>query len=174
MLFRSAGRSVEQVATPTELTRLSRGFRLAGERLAVVPTMGALHAGHSALIERARRECDRVIVTIFVNRLQFNDSKDFDLYPVTTDADLELCSGLGVDVVYRPDHQDMYPPGFATTVSVRSLGDFHEGASRPGHFNGVTTVVSKLLVAAECDVAVFGQKDYQQVSIVRQIGRAHV
>jgi pantoate--beta-alanine ligase len=162
---------VKIVHEASELTAVVRSFRTEGLTVAVVPTMGALHAGHEALIRRAKKECERVVVTIFVNRLQFNDQSDFDRYPVTLDADLDMCSRNGVEAVYAPRHTTMYPDGFATVVSVDGLGDRLEGASRPGHFDGVTTVVTKLLVAAEADVAVFGQKDFQQVSIVRRLVR---
>ena len=131
--------------------------------------MGALHSGHVALIDRARRECDEVVVTIFVNRLQFNDAHDFDNYPNKVESDLMVCRESGANAVYLPDHDSMYPPDFATTVSVSGVSDSLEGASRPGHFNGVSTVVTKLLIAAEADIAVFGQKDWQQVSVVRRL-----
>jgi len=134
-----------------------------------VPTMGALHAGHLALVEEARRNGDLVVVTIFVNPLQFNVRDDFDTYPRPIDDDLEACRSAGVDAVYAPTAATMYPPGFQTHVEPGVLADSLEGAGRPGHFRGVTTVVAKLFGAVEPDVAVFGQKDFQQLAIVRRM-----
>jgi len=143
--------------------------RSAGRRIACVPTMGALHAGHLALIEVARRHGDVVVVTIFVNPLQFNVSDDFDKYPRPIDDDVEACRAAGVDAVYAPTAAAMYPAGFQTHVEPGPLADTLEGSSRPGHFRGVTTVVAKLLGAVQPDVAVFGQKDFQQLVIIRRM-----
>jgi pantoate--beta-alanine ligase len=138
-------------------------------RVAVVPTMGALHSGHTALIEAAGRRADVVIVTIFVNPLQFNQRADFDLYPRPLEGDLEVCRSLGVDAVYAPTAAVMYPSQFDTRVVPGALAERLEGPMRPGHFEGVTTVVIKLFNATEPDLAVFGRKDYQQLAIVRRM-----
>lgn len=143
--------------------------RVAGQRVALVPTMGALHEGHLALIDEARRHADRVVVSIFVNPLQFNRSDDFDAYPRPIDDDLALCTANGVDAVYAPRATAMYPTGFETHVSPGSLAEVLEGAQRPGHFRGVTTVVAKLFGAVRPHVAVFGQKDFQQLAIIRRM-----
>src|SRR5690242_10966866 len=153
------------VDTPAEMRGWSREQRRVGLRVALVPTMGALHAGHESLIERARQRADVVVVSIFVNPMQFNRRDDFDAYPRPHDEDLAQCRRLGVDAVYAPTAATMYPEGFETAVDPGSLGDVLEGAQRPGHFRGVTTVVSKLFHAVEPDIAVFGQKDFQQLAI---------
>jgi pantoate--beta-alanine ligase len=140
-----------------------------GLRIGCVPTMGALHAGHLALMDEARRRCDVVVVSIFVNPLQFNRGDDFDRYPRPIDTDVEACRAAGVDAVYAPTAAAMYPRGFQTHVEPGALADSLEGASRPGHFRGVTTVVAKLFGAMQPDVAVFGQKDFQQLAIIRQM-----
>jgi len=140
-----------------------------GEVVAVVPTMGALHDGHLALITEARSRAGAVVVTIFVNPLQFNQTTDFDLYPRPIDDDLATCRSAGVDAVYAPTAAVMYPAGFETHVEPGALADRLEGPMRPGHFRGVTTVVTKLFGATAPHVAVFGQKDYQQLAIVRRM-----
>ena len=137
--------------------------------MAVVPTMGALHDGHFALVRNARSRADVVIVTIFVNPLQFNQSTDFDRYPRPIDDDLVACDQAGVDAVYAPTAATMYPPRFQTHVAPGDLADRLEGTMRPGHFEGVTTVVAKLFGATIPDVANFGQKDFQQLAIIRQM-----
>jgi pantoate--beta-alanine ligase len=147
----------------------SRGQRSAGLRIVCVPTMGALHAGHLALIEEARSRGDVVIVSIFVNPLQFNRSDDFDAYPRPIDDDVATCNAAGVDAVYAPTAAVMYPPGFETHVEPGGLADSLEGAGRPGHFRGVLTVVAKLFAAMLPDVAMFGQKDLQQLAIIRRM-----
>ena len=154
---------------PDEMRAWTRARRSEGRRIVAVPTMGALHAGHLALVEEARRNGDLVVVTIFVNPLQFNVRDDFDTYPRPIDDDLEACRAAGVDAVYAPTAATMYPPGFQTHVEPGVLADSLEGAGRPGHFRGVTTVVAKLFGAVEPDVAIFGQKDFQQLAIVRRM-----
>ncbi len=156
---------------PETMREWSRSQRLVGRRIGVVPTMGALHAGHFALVDEARLRADVVIVTIFVNPLQFNQSSDFDRYPRPIDDDLTACADAGVDVVYAPTAAAMYRPGFQTHVEPGALAERLEGPMRPGHFRGVATVVTKLLTATEPDVAVFGRKDYQQLAIVRRLVR---
>ena len=143
--------------------------RVAGRRVALVPTMGALHSGHLALVDEARRHADIVAVSIFVNPLQFDRRDDFDAYPRPIDDDLALCAEHGVDAVYAPRASAMYPPGFETHVNPGPLADVLEGAQRPGHFRGVTTVVAKLFGAVRPHVAVFGQKDFQQLTIIRRM-----
>jgi pantoate--beta-alanine ligase len=157
--------------TPAQMREWSRTRRAAGERIGVVPTMGALHRGHLALIDAVRARAGRIVVTIFVNPLQFNQSTDFDRYPRPIDDDLDTCRRAGVDAVYAPTAAVMYPPGFQTHVEPGDLADRLEGPMRPGHFRGVTTVVTKLLNATLPDVAAFGQKDFQQLAIVRRMVR---
>ncbi len=140
--------------------------RRAGERISLVPTMGALHAGHLSLIDAARRHSDRVMVSIFVNPTQFNRRDDFDAYPRTVDDDIELCRNAGVDAIYLPTVEAMYPTGFATTIEPGPIAQHWEGTHRPGHFAGVATVVVKLLLACAPDVAVFGRKDLQQLAVI--------
>jgi len=145
--------------------------RAAGRRIALVPTMGALHAGHLSLLEEARRRADRVWLSIFVNPTQFNDVRDLEHYPRTLEVDLAHCRHAGVDVVFTPRAEEMYPEGAQTWVEVSELGAPLCGRARPGHFRGVTTAVAKLFLAARPHVAVFGQKDFQQVAVIRRMVR---
>ena len=162
----------EQLATPAELRRRSATWHAAGLSVGMVPTMGALHAGHRALIDRAVAENDRVVVTIFVNPAQFGPGEDFARYPRTMDADLAVLGAAGVHAAFVPTVEAMYPPGMVTRLDVAGpLGDRLEGASRPGHFNGVALIVTKLLVAGLPDRAYFGQKDAQQCAMVRHLAR---
>ena len=140
-----------------------------GLRVGMVPTMGALHDGHLSLVRAARAACDRVVVSIFVNPTQFDDASDLAAYPRTVEADAALLRTAGVDVLYAPDAAQMYPPGFATTISVRGVSEGLCGGARPGHFDGVATVVCKLLMQALADRAFFGEKDFQQVHVVRRM-----
>lgn len=156
---------------PDAMRAWSHGVRIDGRRLAVVPTMGALHRGHLALIAEARRRADAVVVTIFVNPLQFNQSADFSSYPRPIEDDLAACRAAGADAVYAPTAAAMYPDGYQTHVEPGALAERLEGAMRPGHFRGVTTVVTKLFGATAPDVAIFGEKDYQQLAIVRRMVR---
>ncbi len=146
-------------------------WRKAGESIGVVPTMGALHQGHLSLARAARDRCDRVIVTIFVNPKQFNNPDDLDSYPRTEEDDARKLESIGVDLIYVPDPEQIYPNGFATTVSVSGLTDMLCGADRAGHFDGVATVVTKLFLQTQADFAFFGEKDYQQLQVVRQLAR---
>ncbi|MGB8862191.1 MAG: pantoate--beta-alanine ligase [Ilumatobacteraceae bacterium] len=155
--------------TPTAMHAWSDAERVAGRRVALVPTMGALHDGHMALVREARAHADVVVVSIFVNPLQFNRRDDFDAYPRPIDDDLEICRTHGIDAVYAPTAQAMYPVGFETHVEPGRLAEVLEGAQRPGHFRGVTTVVAKLFGAVRPHVAVFGQKDFQQLAIIRRM-----
>ncbi len=151
------------------LRQLVADWHSAGKRIALVPTMGALHAGHMALAEAAKAGADRVIASIFVNPLQFGPSEDLALYPRTEDADLALLEQHGCDGVWLPAASDLYPDGFATTVNVSGVSARWDGAARPGHFAGVATVVAKLLIAAQPDVALFGEKDFQQLAVIRRM-----
>ncbi len=145
--------------------------RRAGETVGFVPTMGALHEGHLSLAREARRAAARAIVSIFVNPLQFGPGEDFERYPRNLDADLALLEGVAVDAVYAPSVADLYPAGFSTYVAQEGATEALCGASRPGHFRGVTTVVAKLFHLVEPDVAIFGQKDAQQAAIIRRMAR---
>lgn len=140
-----------------------------GESVGLVPTMGALHQGHLSLIRRCRKRAKRTVVSIFVNPTQFSPEEDYKSYPRTWRRDISLCHEEGAEIVFAPDVGTMYPDGFETTVRVGSLGDYWEGTSRPGHFDGVATVVLKLFEIIRPDVAVFGQKDYQQTIIIRRL-----
>jgi pantoate--beta-alanine ligase len=146
-------------------------WRLQEETLGLVPTMGALHAGHMALIEAARRECDRVAVTIFVNPLQFNKPADLACYPRREAEDIAKLEAAGVDLLYAPLAADIYPEGFCTSVSVAGLTDCLCGAARPGHMTAVATVVAKLLLQALPNAAYFGEKDYQQLLVVQRMAK---
>jgi pantoate--beta-alanine ligase len=145
-----------------------RGLSLS---VGLVPTMGALHDGHMALARRSLETMDRTIATLFVNPKQFGLGEDLDSYPRTEEEDVEKLTSAGVDLLFAPTAQEMYPPGFATGVAVTGLGDILEGASRPGFFDGVATVVCKLLNQAAADAAFFGDKDFQQVCVIRAMAR---
>jgi pantoate--beta-alanine ligase len=164
-------RHPEVVETVDALRQAVQTARAAGQSIGLVPTMGALHAGHASLIERASSDNDFVVVSIFVNPTQFGPHEDFHLYPRSLDRDLIECAGSGADVVFHPSVEVMYPAGFRTFVEVTGLQDALEGASRPGHFRGVCTIVLKLLNLVQPDRAYFGQKDAQQVRIIRQMVR---
>jgi pantoate--beta-alanine ligase len=157
------------IESRTKLQAWSDAERAAGRRVALVPTMGALHAGHLSLVEEARARADRVVVSIFVNPTQFNDPSDFDGYPRVMEADLAACRAAGVDVVWTPTADELYPEGAVTWVDVGGLTEPLCGANRPGHFRGVTTIVTKLFLAARPHVAVFGQKDFQQLAVIRRM-----
>jgi pantoate--beta-alanine ligase len=162
---------VREVGSVRELRGLAAAERAAGHRVALVPTMGALHAGHLALIRLARERADRVWVSIFVNPTQFDDRADLARYPRTRERDLAVCREAGVDLVFTPTPEEMYPAGARTWVEVEGLSEPLCGAARPGHFRGVTTIVSKLLLAVQPDVAVFGEKDFQQLAVIRRMVR---
>src|SRR5205823_5635659 len=158
------GSGMTTVTEPRAMQAWADAERGAGRRIALVPTMGALHAGHLALVAAARRRAQRVVVSIFVNPIQFDRRDDFERYPRTLDDDLRICATAGVDAVYAPSAAAMYAEGFQTAVEVTRLTEPLCGAARPGHFRGVTTVVTKLFHAVRPDVAVFGEKDYQQLA----------
>jgi pantoate--beta-alanine ligase len=157
------------IATVDEMQRLARAARREGKKIGLVPTMGALHAGHLSLIDAANRECVWTVATIFVNPTQFGPHEDYARYPRQLDGDLKLLSGRGVDVVFAPSAEEMYPVGYATAVTVEGITRRWEGAIRPGHFSGVATVVLKLFHATLPHAAFFGQKDYQQCAVIRRM-----
>ena len=157
--------------TIAEVRSLSRVARREGRRIGFVPTMGALHAGHLSLVRTAKMQCDVVMVSIFVNPTQFGPNEDFAKYPRTFERDSEMLQKEGVDVIFAPSVDEMYPSGAITYVAVEGMSEKLCGRSRPGHFRGVTTVVSKLFNAVEPDEAFFGQKDAAQVAIIRRMVR---
>jgi pantoate--beta-alanine ligase len=160
---------MQTLTTPQAMQAWTDAARRAGARVALVPTMGALHAGHVALVAEARRRADRVVVSIFVNPMQFNRRDDFERYPRPMDDDVAQCEAAGADAVYAPPAGAMYPEGYQTHVEVDGLTAPLCGTARPGHFRGVTTVVTKLFHAVRPDVAVFGEKDFQQLAVVRRM-----
>jgi pantoate--beta-alanine ligase len=164
----SLPRVVERVA---ELQARSDVERARGRRVALVPTMGALHEGHLRLVDEARRRAEHVVVSIFVNPTQFGAGEDLDRYPRTWEQDLAACARAGVDAVFAPEPLEMYPEGDQTRVEVSELTRPLCGATRPGHFTGVTTVVTKLLIATRPHCAIFGEKDFQQLAAVRRLAR---
>lgn len=161
LILRSVGALRDQV----------RGWKAAGQSVGVVPTMGALHDGHLSLARRARSECDRVITTIFVNPKQFNNPDDLKKYPRTEEADAALLATVPVEVIFAPPPEEVYPDGFITTVSVGGVSEPLEGRMRPGHFDGVATVVTKLFGMTMADRGYFGQKDWQQLQVVQRLVR---
>jgi len=150
---------------------ISRKLRRENKTVGFVPTMGALHAGHFSLVKAARAQCDIVVVSVFVNPTQFNDKKDLEKYPRDLTADAAMLAGFDVDYVYAPERAEIYPEGFSTYVYVEDLTESLEGASRPGHFRGVATIVTILFNTIRPDFAYFGQKDAQQVSIIKRLTR---
>ncbi len=155
--------------TVAELRQWSRHQRATAQTIGLVPTMGALHAGHASLIRAAAASCTHVAVSIFVNPTQFGPNEDFSRYPRTFDADCVLAESEGAHIIFAPTVEELYPPGASTFVEVEGLSNRLDGKSRPGHFRGVATVVAKLLIAAEPDRAYFGQKDAAQVAVLRRM-----
>jgi pantoate--beta-alanine ligase len=162
---------VEVARTIADLRRLIAVWRRREERIGLVPTMGALHQGHLALVRAASGECDRVVASIFVNPKQFAPTEDLGSYPRREAADLAMLQSADVDLVFIPAVSEIYPPDFATTVRVAGMTEGLCGAHRAGHFDGVATVVTKLLIQSLPDIAYFGEKDYQQLMVVRRLAR---
>jgi pantoate--beta-alanine ligase len=163
--------SLTPVRTVSDLRSQIAKWRKAGESIALVPTMGALHAGHLSLVKLAKTRCNRVVASIFVNPIQFGPREDFKTYPREEASDLDKLAKAGADLVFTPDTTEMYPQGFSTHVKVSDLTDDLCGASRPNHFEGVATVITKLLLQCAPDIAVFGEKDYQQLLVIRRLVR---
>lgn len=160
---------MQVIKTIKDIRALNRKLKLEGRTIGFIPTMGALHEGHLSLIRRSRDESDVTVVSIFVNPTQFAVGEDFNRYPRDIEGDLKKLSSLKVDAVFTPDDGEMYPDGFSTSVDVGDIGKILCGASRPGHFNGVATVVAKFFNIVMPDKAYFGQKDYQQAVIVKKL-----
>jgi len=165
----ASAKEPQVIRTSAEMTAWSRAARARGERIAFVPTMGALHAGHVALLEAGRRRGDRLVLSIFVNPTQFGPNEDLARYPRDLPGDLAKAAGAGTDVAFVPEAPEIYPAGFQTTIEVRELARGLDGLFRPGHFAGVATVVAKLFNIVQPDLAVFGQKDFQQLAVVRRL-----
>ncbi len=162
---------MQKVTLASELRKAIADWRLAGKRIAFVPTMGNLHAGHLKLVSEARQKADRVVVSIFVNPTQFGAGEDFETYPRTEREDQEKLETAGADLLFLPSVSEMYAPDVKTVVSVAGLSELHCGVSRPGHFNGVATVVCKLFNLVQPDIALFGLKDFQQLAMIRTMVR---
>ena len=162
---------METVRTVAELRARVRDWRGAGERIALVPTMGALHEGHLSLVTLGLAHAERVVATIFINPTQFGPNEDLTAYPRNESRDAALLESAGCDLIFAPSLDEMYPPGFSTRVSVEGLTGCLCGAARPGHLDGVAQVVTKLLNQAQADVAIFGEKDWQQLTIIRRLAR---
>ena len=157
------------ISSVPELRAAIASLRREGKRIGFVPTMGALHEGHLSLVRASKAECDATVVSIYVNPSQFGPNEDFSKYPRTLEADLELLASCGDELVFTPQNDDMYPPGFASWVEVGAVAEPLEGQFRPGHFRGVATVVLKLFNLVQPDAAYFGQKDYQQTAVIRRM-----
>jgi pantoate--beta-alanine ligase len=169
MAEQRTARQVEVVRGAAAMRRRAASWRRSGHGIGVVPTMGALHEGHLSLVRQARADNERVVVTIFVNPLQFGPGEDFGRYPRHPERDIKLLGAEGVDAVYMPGVEEMYPPGATTRIRVHELDEVLEGERRPGHFEGVATVVTKLFNATAADRAYFGQKDAQQAAVITRM-----
>lgn len=157
------------IETPGDMARWAGSVQRKGQTIGLVPTMGFLHRGHTSLMAQMRPRVDKLVVSIFVNPLQFGENEDLDTYPRDLKGDLEQCAVQGVDVVFAP--VDLYPDGFSTAVMVHGLTDGLCGGKRPGHFEGVCTVVTRLFGLTRCDQAIFGEKDFQQLAVLRRMAR---
>jgi pantoate--beta-alanine ligase len=159
------------VRTVAELRAEVAAWKAAGERVALIPTMGALHEGHLSLIQLGQTLASRTVASVFVNPKQFAPHEDFDSYPRGEARDAELLAGVGCDLLFAPNVEEMYAPGFSTTINLTGVSEPLEGAARPQFFGGVATVVTKLLIQSQADVAVFGEKDYQQLQVIKRVVR---
>jgi len=157
------------ITSITEMQQTTLALRREGQRIAFVPTMGFLHEGHASLLREGRTRCDVLVLSIFVNPIQFGPNEDLDRYPRNLDGDCAIARACGVDIVFTPAAAEMYPPGFQTAIRVKELALPLCGASRPGHFDGVATVVAKLFNIVQPDVALFGRKDFQQLAVIRRM-----
>lgn len=157
------------IRTVEEMKGIARTWHAEGKSIALVPSMGSLHAGHESLMEAARRTCDKVVVSVFVNPIQFGPDEDYDSYPRDIERDARICESKGVDAVFHPAVEEMYPEGYSTYVEVEGLTERLCGAVRPGHFRGVCTVVTKLFNIIDPDRAFFGQKDAQQLAVIKRM-----
>lgn len=164
-------RAKDAVRTVRDLRARVAAWRDAGEKVALVPTMGAIHAGHLSLVTEAKKRADRVVTSLFVNSLQFGPREDFHAYPRDEASDAAALAAGGSDLLYAPDANEMYPPDFSTKISVSDLTEDLCGTARPDHFDGVATVVAKLLLQCGPDIAVFGEKDYQQILVIKRLVR---
>lgn len=162
---------IRTIIAPADMRQLSREWRASGTKTAFVPTMGALHEGHLALVREAKKKAERVVVSIFVNPIQFGPKEDFASYPRMLQADSEKLNSLGIDALFVPNTADMYPAGYETYVSNDKRSDILCGRFRPGHFQGVLTVVTKLFHIVEPDFALFGKKDYQQFTLLKKMAQ---
>ncbi len=162
---------MDTVKNKLDLARIINKLRLCGETIALVPTMGSLHEGHISLVKLAQQNAEAVVVSIFVNPIQFGPNEDFSRYPRTEAEDIQKLEGAGTTIAYLPSVEEMYPEGSKTIVHVKGISEELCGAFRPGHFEGVATVVTKLFMQVMPDVAIFGEKDYQQLHIIRQFTR---
>ena len=157
------------ISKVNELEKAVEAFRIEGKSIGLVPTMGALHQGHLSLVERCRRENDVVVVSVFVNPTQFNNKEDLRTYPRTEDADKSLLAGAGCDIVFMPTVEEVYPEPDTRVFDLGPVAEVMEGAMRPDHFNGVAQIVSKLFMMVKPDRAYFGEKDFQQIAVIRQM-----
>ena len=164
-----ASSALHVLKTVNELRTFSRDMKALGKKIALVPTMGALHEGHLSLVKKGLDEADIVITSVFVNPAQFGPNEDFDAYPRAQTKDMDLIEVTGGHAIYLPSTQNMYPQGFSSTLHVGGLSKGLCGADRPNHFDGVATVVAKLLIQSEADVAIFGEKDYQQLCLIQRL-----
>lgn len=160
---------MEIIRTTSRLSSLTKEAKAAGKVVGLVPTMGALHAGHLSLIQRARKECEYVVVSVFVNPTQFNNANDLKTYPRTEDADCELLRVAGVDIAFIPSVEEIYPEPDTRIFDLGEVANVMEGPMRPGHFNGVSQIVSKLFAMVNPDKAYFGEKDFQQIAVIRRM-----
>lgn len=160
---------MEIIRTTSRLSSLTKEAKATGKVVGLVPTMGALHAGHLSLIQRARKECEYVVVSVFVNPTQFNNANDLKTYPRTEDADCELLRGAGVDIAFIPSVEEIYPEPDTRVFDLGEVANVMEGPMRPGHFNGVAQIVSKLFAMVNPDKAYFGEKDFQQIAVIRRM-----